>query len=89
MWIRHVVVPGITDNEEYLYKLGLFLGTLKNLKALDVLPYHTMGVVKYENLGIDYPLKGVPALSKDEVIKAKSFIIKGIKETRANLENKQ
>ena len=87
MWIRHVVVPGITDKEEYLYRLGLFLGKLKNLKALDVLPYHTMGVVKYENLGIDYPLKGVPALTKDEVIKAKSFIIKGIKETRANLEN--
>ena len=86
-WIRHVVVPGITDKEEYLYKLGLFLGKLKNIKALDVLPYHTMGVVKYENLGIDYPLKGVPALTKDEVIKAKSFIIKGIKETRANLEN--
>ena len=87
MWIRHVVVPGITDKEEYLYRLGLFLGKLKNLKALDVLPYHTMGVVKYENLGIDYRLKGVPALTKDEVIKAKSFIIKGIKETRANLEN--
>lgn len=87
MWIRHVVVPGITDNEKYLYQLGLFLGKLRNLKALDVLPYHTMGVVKYENLGIDYPLKGVPALNKDEVIKAKSFIIKGIKEARASAEN--
>lgn len=87
MWVRHVVVPGITYNEEYLYKLGLFLGKLNNLKALDVLPYHTMGVVKYENLGMEYPLKGVPALNKNEVIKAKSFIIKGIKETRANLEN--
>lgn len=87
MWIRHVVVPGITDNEEHLYKLGLFLGTLSNLKALDVLPYHTMGVVKYENLGLNYPLKGVPALTKEQVIKAKSFIIKGIKETRATQNN--
>lgn len=86
VWIRHVVVPGITYNEEYLYKLGLFIGTLKNVKALDVLPYHTMGVSKYENLGIDYPLKGVPALNKDEVMKAKSFIINGIKETRKKLE---
>lgn len=82
VWIRHVVVPGITYNEEYLYKLGLFIGKLKNVKVLDALPYHTMGIVKYENLGMDYPLKGVPALSKEDVIKAKSFIIKGIKEAR-------
>ena len=86
-WIRHVVVPGITDNEKYLYQLGLFLGKLKNVKALDVLPYHTMGVVKYESLGIDYPLKGVPAETKEQVIKAKSVIIKGIKEARASLNN--
>lgn len=86
VWIRHVVVPGITDNEEYLYKLGQFIGTLNNVKALDVLPYHTMGVMKYEKLGIDYPLKGVPALTRDEVIKAKSFIIKGIKDSKKELE---
>lgn len=86
-WIRHVVVPSITDNERYLYQLGLFIGKLKNVKALDVLPYHTMGVVKYENLGFDYPLKGVPAESKEAVIKAKSVIIKGIKEARASLNN--
>ena len=86
-WIRHVVVPDITDNEKYLYQLGLFIGKLKNVKALDVLPYHTMGVVKYENLGFDYPLKGVPAESKEAVIKAKSVIIKGIKEARASLNN--
>lgn len=88
IWIRHVVVPGITYNEEYLYKLGLFIGKLKNLKALDVLPYHTMGISKYEKLGIDYPLKGVPALTKDEVVKAKAFIIKGIKETRSKSNKK-
>ena len=49
MWIRHVVVPGITDDDEYLYKLGQFIGKFTNLKALDVLPYHTMGEKKYEN----------------------------------------
>ena len=86
MWIRHVVVPGITYNEEYLFKLGQFIGTLNNLKALDVLPYHTMGVVKYEKLGYDYPLKGVPALTKDEVIKAKSFIINGIKDSKEKMK---
>lgn len=49
IWIRHVVVPGITDDDKYLYDLGYFIGALKNIKALDVLPYHTMGLPKYEN----------------------------------------
>lgn len=74
VWIRHVVVPGITDNEEYLTKLGEFLGTLNNVKALDILPYHTMGVVKYENLGIDYPLKDVPALTKEQGHTAREIV---------------
>ena len=74
VWIRHVVVPGITDNEEYLTKLGEFLATLNNIKALDILPYHTLGVVKYENLGIDYPLKGVPALTKEQGHAAREIV---------------
>lgn len=79
IWIRHVVVPGITDNKEYLFKLGEYISTLSNLKALDVLPYHDMGKVKYENLGIKYPLEGVEPLPKQEAIKARDIIIKGIK----------
>ncbi len=63
MWVRHVTVPGITMNEEYLTRLGEFLGTLNNVAALDVLPYHDMAVPKYENLGIEYPLKDVPPLT--------------------------
>ncbi len=85
MWIRHVVVPGITDDEEYLYKLGYFIGQFKNLKALDVLPYHTMGESKYEKLGIDYPLKGVPPMDKDKLLDKKQAIINGIKERRKEL----
>ena len=61
VWIRHVVVPGITDNDQYLYQLGLYLGTLTNIKALDVLPYHDLGKPKYEALGMDYPLERHPA----------------------------
>ena len=75
VWIRHVVVPGITDDEILLARLGTFLGTLSNIKALDVLPYHVMGVVKYEQLGVDYPLKGVPAATKDQAAKAKMIIL--------------
>lgn len=81
-WIRHVVVPGITYNEEYLTRLGEFLAELKNVKALDVLPYHDMAIPKYENLGIEYPLKGVPPLTHDEALKARNIIISAIKKTR-------
>lgn len=79
VWIRHVVVPGITDDDEYLFKLGYFIGGLKNLKALDVLPYHTMGKPKYEKLGIDYKLKDVPAMNQKDVIVKKEVILDGIR----------
>lgn len=81
-WIRHVVVPGITYNEEYLTKLGEFLAGLTNIKALDVLPYHDMAIPKYENMGLKYPLEGVPALTHDEALNARNIIIQAIKKTR-------
>ena len=80
LWVRHVVVPGITDNEQYLHDLGYFLGGLKNLKALDVLPYHTMGKAKYEKLGIEYPLGDTPPLEKSKAVWAKNIIMEGIKD---------
>jgi pyruvate formate lyase activating enzyme len=83
MWIRHVVVPGITDDDKYLFELGYFIGQFANLKALDVLPYHTMGETKYEKLGIEYKLKGVPAMDKNTVIQKKQVILDGIKKRRA------
>ncbi|MCR5399190.1 MAG: pyruvate formate lyase-activating protein [Lachnospiraceae bacterium] len=82
-WIRHVVVPGLTDDDEYLEKLGYFIGGLKSLKALDVLPYHDMAKPKYENLGIDYPLADVPPLDKNVALEKKQVILNGIKKRRA------
>lgn len=82
VWIRHVVVPGITYDKTELYNLGLFIGSLHNVKALDVLPYHDMGKVKYESLGMEYPLKDTPPLSKDEAAGARQIILKGIKDKR-------
>ncbi len=76
VWIRHVVVSGITDKEEYLVRLGEFMAELNNVKALDVLPYHTMGIVKYENMGLEYPLKGVPPLHKEDAVKARNIILR-------------
>lgn len=82
LWIRHVVVPGLTDDDTYLFKLGYFIGGLSTLKALDVLPYHTLGKPKYDKLGIDYPLGDTPAMEKDEVIKKKAVILDGIRKRR-------
>ena len=87
VWIRHVVVDGYTFNEQYLYDLGLFIGELKNIKALDVLPYHEMGEVKYKSLGIDYPLKDMPPLKKEDAVKSRQIILKGIKDKREQLKN--
>lgn len=81
-WIRAVIVTGLTDDEEDLTKLGRFIGTLKNVKALDVLPYHNMGEGKYKELGIEYRLSGVPPTEKSDAIKAREIIMSGIKQTR-------
>ncbi|MGN1319005.1 MAG: pyruvate formate-lyase-activating protein [Lachnospirales bacterium] len=83
VWIRHVVVPNITDNEKYLYSLGRFIGSLKNVKALDVLPYHNMGVSKYEKLGMKYPLEGVLPMDKERAIECKKIILNGIRDERS------
>jgi pyruvate formate lyase activating enzyme len=83
MWIRHVIVPGWTDDDTYLYKLGYFIGQFSNLKALDALPYHTMGETKYEKLGIPYRLAGVPAMDQKTLLEKKKVILDGIRERRA------
>lgn len=81
-WIRHVVVPGLTDDQESLRALGYFIGGLSNLQALDLLPYHVMGVKKYEELGLEYRLKDIPAMDKDKLRELKLHILKGIKVRR-------
>ena len=90
MWIRHVVVPHITLNKEYLYELGLFIGKLKMVKALDILPYHDMAKPKYEKLGMDYPLKDIEPATKEMAVAARKIVLQGFKESRIKLlqENK-
>ena len=86
LWVRHVLVPGITDDEGALCRLGSFIGGLRNLKALDVLPYHTMGESKYESMGIAYPLRGVPPATKDQAARAKEIILGSLKAARSRLQ---
>ena len=83
VWIRHVVIAGYTDSETDLLRLGEFIGELKNLKALDVLPYHTLGKEKYTTLGIKYPLENTPQASREEAQRAKEIILRGIKNKRS------
>lgn len=77
MWIRHVLVPGITNSEEHLMSLREFISTLKTVKKVEVLGYHTMGVSKWEYCNEEYPLKGVPEATSEDVERAKNIL--GIK----------
>ena len=74
VWVRHVIVPNITYKEGQLKALGAYLKTFDNVERVDVLPYHTMGVVKYQALGDEYPLKNTPALTKEDARKALEII---------------
>lgn len=67
VWLRHVVVPGLTDDDAALDALVDFLRPYTVIQKIEWLPYHTMGVFKYEELGLDYPLKGIEPLSAERI----------------------
>ena len=79
LWVRFVCVPGVTDFDEELKEYGRFLSKLKTLEALDVLPYHTMGVKKYEALGIPYRLEGLKPASAEYASEKKKIILEAMK----------
>jgi len=87
IWIRHVIVPGITLNPEYLERLGTFIAQFTHVKALDVLPYHNMGKTKYEQMGIDYVLKDVEEATRDDAINARTIIIDAMKKKRQAMKD--
>lgn len=74
VWIRHVLIPGITDIDEDLHKLAEFIHTLPNVEKVEVLPYHELGVYKYDALGIEYPLKHVKPPTEDRVKNAEEIL---------------
>ncbi|MNJ61962.1 Pyruvate formate-lyase-activating enzyme [compost metagenome] len=77
MWIRYVLVPGINDDEEDLLNLGRFVGGLNAVEKLELLPYHEMGIYKWQELGWAYPLEGVSAPTQEEVNWATKVIEEG------------
>ena len=74
MWIRHVLVPGLTDSKEELMNIKNFVSTLNTVEKIELLPYHSLGIHKWENLGIDYKLKNVKAPSNEEMNNAKKIM---------------
>lgn len=86
VWIRHVVVPEVTLKEEPLFRLGETIGRYDNVKALDVIPYHTMARPKYEKLGLDYPLGDIPDATKDQALLARGVILRGMRVSKLTLK---
>ena len=74
MWIRHVLVPGVTDDENDLRKMSDFIASLKTVSRVEILPYHTLGVSKWQKLGIPYPLEGVPTPTDEQVKRAEDIL---------------
>ncbi|MBR3152367.1 MAG: pyruvate formate lyase-activating protein [Clostridia bacterium] len=74
MWIRQVLVPGITDDKEDLKTLKQFINTLNNVDKIELLPYHNLGKFKWTNLGLEYPLENTPPATDEDVKKAKKIL---------------
>lgn len=73
VWIRHVVVPGLTDNDSLLKELAAYLTSFPNIEKVELLPYHTMGISKYEQLGMEYPLKDTEPLGEEALTRAREL----------------
>lgn len=85
MWIRHVVIPGLTYNDQNLWQLGQFIASLKNVEKIELLPFHQLGTSKYEQLRIDYPLKGVEPLNKTQLARAEKIVQYAYQKTKEQL----
>ncbi len=74
MWIRHVLVPGVTDDEDDLRKMDAFIRSLKTVEKVEILPYHTLGTLKWAEMNLEYPLQGVPVPTQEQIDRAKLLL---------------
>ena len=74
IWIRQVLIPGYTDNEQDLLKLKEFISSLKTVEKVELLPYHGIGEFKWKKLGLKYPLEGVPQATDNDIARAKQIL---------------
>ncbi|WP_428908528.1 pyruvate formate-lyase-activating protein [Niallia sp. Krafla_26] len=78
VWIRHVLVPTISDFDEDLHELGEFIATLQNVKKIEILPYHKLGVYKWEALGLEYPLADIEPPNEERVEHAYDILSRNV-----------
>lgn len=74
MWIRQVLIPGITNNKDDLINLKEFISTLKTVDKIEILPYHTLGKYKWKDLGLPYELEDIPTATDDDINNAKAIL---------------
>ena len=74
MWIRHVLIPGLTDSEDELTSIKQFTDSLKTVEKIELLPYHLLGKHKWESLNLEYPLEGVKPPTKEQIESAKKIM---------------
>lgn len=74
VWIRRVLVPGLTDGDDDLRRTGAFIRTLPNVRRVEVLPYHALGVAKWRALGLAYPLADARAPTPGELRRARALL---------------
>ena len=80
LWLRHVVVPGLTDGEDHLAGLAEYIKRIRNVKRVELLPYHVLGVPKYHTMGIPYPLEGVPPMDAGETARWQEIMNRSLEE---------
>ena len=74
VWIRQVIIPGITDDQEDLLKLKTFISSLSNVKKIELMPYHELGKFKWENLGLKYELEGISSATSEDIERVKKIL---------------
>lgn len=84
VWIRYVLVPGYSDNQEHLHQLGQFLEPMQNVEKVEIQPYHKLGKHKYDAMGWEYKLDDVEMNSAEQLRKAKDIFLQYVKEVIVN-----
>ena len=82
MWIRYVVVPTITDDDAAIAALAKIIAPLHHIEKIEFLPYHTMALTKYHQLGIPYRLEGVPQATHEHIDSVKSLFVHALSTIR-------
>lgn len=75
LWLRQVIVPGINDDQKHIEDLAKFASKIPNVQRIELLPYHTMGEKKYDDLKIKYRLKGTPAMDKEKCAELEKYLL--------------